>query len=163
MAEKFNPTQNIDGYILFDDNSRQLMIKRNNKIYSYEAVKGYELTEDNRRTRGFAAVISLDFLMPDDVRPVKSMGVRIVTESGEEFIPLVISPTRSNTGIYQKLTKIGQRILDKLAEAQPSNCCAAATVQPTYADELRSLHSLLEEGVITQEEFDAKKKQLLGL
>ena len=162
MAEKLNPTLNIDGYILFDDNSRRLQIKHSGKIYGYEAVKGYELTEDNRRTRGFAAVISLDFLMPDDVRPVKSMKVRIITESGDDFVPLVISPTRSNTGLFEKLSKIGQRIMDKLAEVQPNNCCVASA-QPTYADELRSLHSLLEEGVITQDEFDAKKKQLLGL
>jgi len=163
MAEKLTPTLNIDGYILFDDNSRRLQIKRSNNIYSYDAVKGYEMVEDNRRTRGFAAVLSLDFLVPDGVRPVKSMGVRIVTDLGEEFIPLVISPTRSNTGIFEKLLKIGNRILDKLAEVQPNNCCAKQEAVPTYADELRSLHSLLEEGVISQEEYDAKKKQLLGL
>ena len=162
MAEKLNPTLNIDGYILFDDNSRRLQIKHSGKIYGYDAVKGYEIVEDNRRTRGFAAALSLEFLMPDDVRPVKSMKVRIITESGDDFVPLVISPTRSNTGLFEKLSKIGQRIMDKLAEVQPNNCCVAS-VQPTYADELRSLHSLLEEGVITQDEFDAKKKQLLGL
>ena len=162
MAEKLTPTLNIDGYILFDDNSRRLQIKHSGKIYSYDALKGYEIEEDNRRTRGFAAALSLEFLMPDDVRPVKSMKVRIVTEDGDDFVPLVISPTRSNTGLFQKLFKIGQRIIDKLAEVQPNNCCAT-NAQPTYADELRSLHALLEEGVITQEEFDAKKKQLLGL
>ena len=162
MAEKLNPTLNIDGYILFDDNSRRLQIKHSGKIYGYDAVKGYEIVEDNRRTRGFAAALSLEFLMPDDVRPVKSMKVRIITESGDDFVPLVISPTRSNTGLFEKLSKIGQRIMDKLAEVQPNNCCVASA-QPAYADELRSLHSLLEEGVITQDEFDAKKKQLLGL
>ena len=163
MAEKLNPTLNIDGYILFDDNSRRLQIKHSGKIYSYDAIKGYEIVEDNRRTRGFAAALSLEFLMPDDVRPVKSMKVRVVTESGDDFVPLVISPTRSNTGLFEKLSKIGQRIIAKLAEVQPNNCCAKAEAVPTYADELRSLHALLEEGVITQEEFDAKKKQLLGL
>lgn len=163
MAENFKPTLNIDGYILFDDNSRRLMIKRNGAVYSYDQIKGYDMVEDNRRTRGFAAALSLEFLMPDDVRPVKSLKVRIVTENGEDFIPLVISPTRSNTSIFQKLYGIGQRILNKLAEVQPNNCCSKTDAQPTYADELRSLHALLEEGVITQEEFDAKKKQLLGL
>ena len=162
MAEKLTPTLNIDGYILFDDNSRRLQIKHSGKIYSYDAVKGYEIVEDNRRTRGFAAALSLEFLMPDNVRPVKSMKVRVVTEEGDDFVPLVISPTRSNTGLFEKLSKIGRRIIDKLTEVQPNNCCAAAA-QPTYADELRSLHALLKEGVITQEEFDAKKKQLLGL
>ena len=33
----------------------------------------------------------------------------------------------------------------------------------SYIDELRVLKGLLDDGIITQEEFDAKKKQLLGL
>ena len=33
----------------------------------------------------------------------------------------------------------------------------------TSADELKKYKDLLDSGVITQEEFDAKKKQLLGL
>jgi len=40
---------------------------------------------------------------------------------------------------------------------------AAAIQQTSAADELRKFKELLDMGVITQEEFDAKKKQLLGL
>lgn len=32
-----------------------------------------------------------------------------------------------------------------------------------FADQIRSLKSLLDDGIITQEEFDAKKKQILGI
>ena len=35
--------------------------------------------------------------------------------------------------------------------------------QPQTADELKKYKELLDSGIITQEEFDAKKKQLLGL
>ena len=35
--------------------------------------------------------------------------------------------------------------------------------QPSQADELKKYKDLLDSGIITQEEFDAKKKQLLGL
>ena len=35
--------------------------------------------------------------------------------------------------------------------------------QPKTTDELKKYKELLDGGVITQEEFDAKKKQLLGL
>jgi len=38
-----------------------------------------------------------------------------------------------------------------------------ATVQASPADELRKFKGLLDDGIITQEEFDAKKKQILGL
>ena len=36
-------------------------------------------------------------------------------------------------------------------------------VTPSNADELKKYKGLLDSGVITQEEFEAKKKQLLGL
>ena len=37
------------------------------------------------------------------------------------------------------------------------------TKNPSSADEIAKFKKLLDDGVITQEEFDAKKKQLLGL
>jgi predicted Zn-dependent peptidase len=40
---------------------------------------------------------------------------------------------------------------------------ATTTVTPSSADELRKFKELLDSGIITQEEFDTKKKQLLGL
>ncbi len=36
-------------------------------------------------------------------------------------------------------------------------------VKSSNADELKKYKELLDDGVITQDEFDAKKKQLLGL
>jgi len=40
---------------------------------------------------------------------------------------------------------------------------AASSSDPSYLDELEKLSKLHEEGVITDEEFEAKKKQILGL
>jgi hypothetical protein len=52
--------------------------------------------------------------------------------------------------------------LSKLLSDSQNN--SAKTIASTiFADELRKYKELLDEGVITQEEFDAKKKQLLGL
>jgi len=165
MANNFNPTKNFENYISFDDNSRQFMLARGNKIFSYDVLKGYEIMEDNSRAKGLARAYSLDFLNPDDVRPVRSMKVRLILEGGEEFIPLVITPTKSNTMLYKKLADLGQRIVEKLAEIQPANCAKPAPQASNYdyTEELRRLHELMTEGIISQEEFDAKKKQLLGL
>ena len=43
------------------------------------------------------------------------------------------------------------------------NAPAAPAAAPSAADELKKFKELLDMGVISQEEFDAKKKQLLGL
>ena len=41
--------------------------------------------------------------------------------------------------------------------------CKVVEKQVSEADELSKYKALLDKGAITQEEFDAKKKQLLGL
>lgn len=47
--------------------------------------------------------------------------------------------------------------------AQSNNDSDAKEATTDHSDELRNLKKLLDENVITQEEFDAKKKQLLNL
>lgn len=51
--------------------------------------------------------------------------------------------------------------IEKVMLSKGEMCTSA--VQISNADELRKYANLRDEGVITQEEFDAKKKQLLGL
>lgn len=47
-------------------------------------------------------------------------------------------------------------------EKRTSQSAPAGATVP-IADEIRSLKALLDEGILTQEEFEAKKKQLLGI
>ena len=50
------------------------------------------------------------------------------------------------------------------AGAKPATPAASpGKAKESYLDELERLASLRDQGIITQEEFDAKKKQLLGL
>jgi membrane protease subunit (stomatin/prohibitin family) len=45
-------------------------------------------------------------------------------------------------------------------EAAPA---AAAPAEPDYTAELEQLNQLKNQGIITEEEFEAKKKQVLGI
>jgi hypothetical protein len=49
------------------------------------------------------------------------------------------------------------------AAYQQQAAAAAAPAQPEYMAELEQLAQLKAQGIITDEEFEAKKKQLLGL
>lgn len=52
----------------------------------------------------------------------------------------------------------------KIREAKTGAHTAQTVIQQnSAADELKKFKELLDSGIITQEEFDAKKKQLLGL
>lgn len=59
------------------------------------------------------------------------------------------------------MRKIYEYIDEKVREAKKGNTQAVGTL--STADELKKFKELLDSGIITQEEFDAKKKQLLGL
>lgn len=54
---------------------------------------------------------------------------------------------------------IGKRRANNAQQPAPEQ----ASEEPAYVAELKQLEQLKEQGVITQEEFDAKKKKLLGL
>ena len=54
-------------------------------------------------------------------------------------------------------------IADNVLQSLKSPKSAAVIQQSSAADELKKFKELLDMGVITQEEFDVKKKQLLGL
>ena len=65
-------------------------------------------------------------------------------------------------------TKKKERRRQKEQEAQEAQAAQQQNEAPdgsvnNVAQELRMLKSLLDEGIITQEEFDAKKRQILGL
>jgi membrane protease subunit (stomatin/prohibitin family) len=66
------------------------------------------------------------------------------------------SSFQANRGMRQDFEPAGQ---EQYAE-EPQ---AAAAPASDYTDELARLAQLRDQGVITAEDFDAKKKQLLGL
>ncbi len=62
-----------------------------------------------------------------------------------------------------KLTKILTDALNIARERIENNSAATVIQQVSAADEILKFKGLLDAGIITQEEFDSKKKQLLGL
>ena len=66
----------------------------------------------------------------------------------------------------EQVAEIADYIKEKIDEIKRQKSTPQATTvvqQASAADELKKFKELLDMGVITQEEFDAKKKQLLGL
>lgn len=59
--------------------------------------------------------------------------------------------------------QVEQIINQLLAQRQTTTVQSAPTIQSSNLDELKKLSDLQQQGVITSEEFEAKKKQLLGL
>lgn len=75
---------------------------------------------------------------------------------------------KNNREIHEVINELLRERQMKQAEPdqlkpEPAPQTAPAPAPQTKADELREMRMLLDEGLITQEDYDAKKKQLLGL
>ena len=82
-------------------------------------------------------------------------GIAVATSSGR----IVFNLIKNRDEIHKAVSEL-------LIHRQSKPAVTAAKEEPTFqstADELKKLKELLDMDIITQEEFDAKKKQLLGL
>lgn len=61
------------------------------------------------------------------------------------------------------LSDPSESLTEEVKKAAPDNQAASSSNPSAFADQLRELKALLDEGILTQEEFAAKKKQFLGL
>ena len=61
----------------------------------------------------------------------------------------------------QKYARQDQEAYDQQMAAQQAP--AAAPAEPDYAAELEKLAQLKNQGILSEEEFEAKKKQILGI
>ena len=68
-----------------------------------------------------------------------------------------------NSGTEVLAEKVVDYINQKLKECKAAKNCGTVIQQISAADEIKKYKELLDMGIITQEEFDAKKKQLLDL
>ena len=76
-------------------------------------------------------------------------------ENSFTFDPSAISNDR--------MRDVAAYIRERISEAKKAKNAPSVVQQISAADELKKFKELLDMGILTQEEFDAKKKQLLGM
>jgi hypothetical protein len=83
-------------------------------------------------------------------------------ESAKDPNTLILRAFNKKTPVESE--KAYDIVMKKISEAKSQSNVVAQTVQATSdADELTKFKKLLDDGIITQEEFDKKKAQILGL
>ena len=87
-----------------------------------------------------------------------TMGATLHNESAQNSLNRIVDYSRC-----PKCNSTDIRKLSKEDFEQEQKNASAGSAAVSAADELKKFKELLDMGVITQEEFDAKKKQLLGL
>ena len=121
-------------------------------------MSGCSITVTNKRVYGTGAFrkrVDLPFDMISSVGSGAFNSVAVATSSGKICFWFV----KNKNDVFNTITNC-------LVERQDKTVPATSITQEisqSAADELKKFKDLLDSGVITQEEFDAKKKQLLGL
>ncbi len=126
----------------------------------YFWLRSYELTVTNKRIYGKIAWGKRVDLPVDSVSATAMVplfkGVSVSTSSGKISF-LVI---KNADEIY---TVMNNLLIERQQEKEKPTATTIISQQSDEADQLKKYKDLLDGGVISQEEFDAKKKQLLGL
>ena len=113
-----------------------------------------EITVTDKRVFGKSAFGKMVDLPLDKISSVGScfpMGIKVATSSGAIGFWLLSNQSE----VFSEISKLLQK---RQTPTEP-----VLTMNTSNADELKKYKELLDSGIITQEEFDAKKKQLLGL
>ena len=124
----------------------------------YLGMKKCELTVTDKRVYGVAAFgkrVDLPFDMISAVGTSMFKGISVTTSSGSIKFGMI----KNRDKIHSEISKL---LIDR--QSKPTaNTTIKQEIPQSNAEELKKYKDLLDSGTITQDEFDAKKKQLLGL
>ena len=149
-----------DGYLTLFIIACSLLLISIITFIVYYAFSKCELSITEKNVKGktfFGKEVVLPLYMVSAYSTRKFMStIAVATSSGVTKFALV-----------KNYAEIGSVLSQKINERQENTAhqatTSAPTSQPSAMDDLKKLKDLLDAGIITQEEFDAKKKQLLGL
>ena len=189
----FQVTKRIGNYIHFDDNNKKFAIPqlsangdvKDLKIYSYDGILDYELLEDGNSISkggvgraivggalfGGAGAIVGASTGHQYKKTCSLLQIKITMnnmDSPTVYVNFIDFEIRKDSSTYKRLFAQAQEtmsLLNIIAQSKQSNSDDIAVQQNNFsaADEILKFKQLLDSGIISQEEFDAKKKQLLGL
>lgn len=185
FVNKFCATKSIELYIQIDENNKLFKVAGN--TFSYDNLLSFELLEDGQSiTKGGLGRAVVGGLLFGGVGAIvggvtggkktkgicNSMKLRVSLKNAHTdvvYINFITTETKTSSFIYKAAQDSAQKCITALEFINDVNQSSHiehtnTIVQTTSAaDEIVKFKALLDQGVITQEEFDAKKKELLGL
>lgn len=139
-------------------------------VYTALGGKTIKSTSSTRKEKGVRNVIAGSLIAGNTGALLggmlsKSTTVTQATEIQNVYVNVIVDTTQEpvsmpypNENAAEKVRLVLASMIKDAIEESPQTDSEVST-----ADEIRKFKELLDDGIITQEEFDAKKKQLLGL
>lgn len=193
LLKNFNSNLDIgNGLAEFDDDHKIMLLSdsfrsvykiENYDIFSYDQIVDFEILEDGSSIAsgglGRAAVGGFLFgvagaIVGATTRSYKGvcsdLKIKITVKDcikPSYYITLIKKKTKKNSLIYKTSIRVAQDLASKLqlivSSLDAENHVGANAQTVDAADEIRKYKGLLDDGIITVEEFNAKKKELLNL
>ena len=130
-------------------------------VLIYLWLRSYSITVTNKRVYGqtaFGKRVDLPFDSVSSVGTSALKGIAVGTSSGKISFKLI----KNQSEIHDVISKLlAERQTTEKNTSEPT--VTQTVVESSSADEIKKFKELLDMGVISQEEFDEKKKQLLNL
>lgn len=182
LQEKFCPTKKIGKYISFDENNQLWASGIFDIIFRYDEIISFELLEDGDVVSkgglgnavvggmlfgGVGAIVGGVTGKKKSKMEVRELALKIVTRN--EMCPqvfinfLTTGPIKSGSLVYNGYKASAQQIITQLTVIMDNLQRKEETRAYIGADEIMKYKKLYDEGILSQEEFEAKKKQILGL
>lgn len=192
IAETFQPTFSVGKIALFNDDTKYMLLAKQNQlkfnnshytVFDYSQIVNFELLEDGNSIvsggLGRAIVGGVAFGGVGAIvggvtgkKKVKdtctSLQIKLTVKdyySPTFYITLISSELKKSNLLYKQNEKLAQDIISKLqiitSDSTENSENTASSNDVT--EQIRKFKSLLDDGLISQEEYDLKKKELLGL
>lgn len=192
-ADDENPSiYRVGNLARFDDESKTLCLADKPRYFNFESfwqvipygdISDFELLQDGASIDqgvgatvaggllfGVAGAIVGNAIGKSSSSPIcNSLRIKVATNDQSQpilYLDLIKEKTQTSSKEYEYLFDSAQRILAKLqsiAAEQQEEGGFGRTEAPSAADEILKFKKLADEGIITMEEFEAKKQQLLNL
>lgn len=183
LIESFSSTTKIGQYLFVDENNQLFRLGKKGECFPFSDLVNFELNEDGETLSkgglgkavagglllgGVGAVVGGVTGKKKQKALVNSMYIRLSLKNRwvkSLKIDLIKTQTKKSSMIYKATKQSADEIISTLEMISSHNDSTAevtVTNASSPADELLKYKELLDMGAITQEEFDKKKKDLLG-
>lgn len=186
----FNETDNAGLYLKIDDNNKTWIVpmkknyvERNVTVFNFDEIIDYELIEDGETITkgglgravaggvllgGVGAIVGGVTGKKKSKTVVNQMYVRISLNNKyvkQVTIKLIETEVKKNGFTYNLCKDSANKIISLLdyMSSQNNSVLSNSNNTTSSADEILKFKKLLDDGIISDDEFNAKKKQLLGL
>ena len=187
LFNSFNPTSKVQGYIQIDENKKLFKLGKSEECFDFSELVNFELNEDGESVTsgglgravaggvlfgGIGAVVGGVTGGKKSKSTVNSMYIRISINNKwikQERIDLIKTETKKNGIVYKSSKATADQIISLLETVVNQNEINSINENTqnqqiqSSADEILKFKQLMDAGIITQEEFEIKKKQLLGI